>query len=474
MTSNSQTTTNKLQFTYFLILGIFCLCCIRFLGIPVILERPIIDNQEIELVARSADVQSSTELFKANAVSRYWGLGLVALGLIGVPLFRSVSLQQLLKKNKLILYSSLLWIIFILISTTSRACYPLDLGYLVIPSTFHLIFCWLAFLLGYFLYSQQPSQKSGVTILLVCMAIGLVPVLFSAFQQHYGGLEAMRNRILTEANGMVLPEEFVKKINSQKVYGTMVYHNSLAGLIMLLLPPCLATMWDVFKRAPQILRLLIVGLFGYMGCAAFFWTGSKTAWLIVLLLGAVVILLKAQIQRKYKLIIASSVIVLGMIGFTIQFADYFSKGAVTVWTRVTYWNAAIQNIENNPLLGSGPGTFAIPYQAVKKPEDEMARLCHNDYLEQATDSGIPAAIAYTLFIGACLTSLWRKSRTFSSIDSCILLGLSSFVLQAFMEFSLYIPSIAWMFFLLLGLLLGKTSFNKADDREALSLSQDVR
>ena len=59
------------------------------------------------------------------------------------------------------------------------------------------------------------------------------------------------------------------------------------------------------------------------------------------------------------------------------------------------------------MVGTGPGTFAIPYQALKRPEAEMARLVHNDYLEQATDSGIPAFLLYSLFIASALIVTFR-------------------------------------------------------------------
>jgi O-antigen ligase len=52
-------------------------------------------------------------------------------------------------------------------------------------------------------------------------------------------------------------------------------------------------------------------------------------------------------------------------------------------------------IDHHPMLGTGPGTFQIPYAQIKRPDDEMAKLCHNDYLEQASDSGLLGFVSYT-------------------------------------------------------------------------------
>ena len=101
-------------------------------------------------------------------------------------------------------------------------------------------------------------------------------------------------------------------------------------------------------------------------------------------------------------------------------------------------------------MGSGPGTFAIPYQNTKSPESEMARLCHNDYLEQATDSGLPAGISYLLFISGNIILIWSRQKHFTSIQLSLALGVTAFALQGVSEFSLYIPAIAWPFFILLG------------------------
>ncbi|MBR5606036.1 MAG: O-antigen ligase family protein, partial [Verrucomicrobia bacterium] len=137
-------------------------------------------------------------------------------------------------------------------------------------------------------------------------------------------------------------------------------------------------------------------------------------------------------------------------GFSIVFSDYFKRGATSVSARFDYWNAAVLNIKNHPFMGSGPGTFAIPYHFSKRRESEMAKLCHNDYLEQASDSGIPASVAYLAFWGCCLYHIWRRYKTMVPLQLSIILGINTFALQALTEFSLYIPAIAWVAFALLG------------------------
>jgi O-antigen ligase len=135
----------------------------------------------------------------------------------------------------------------------------------------------------------------------------------------------------------------------------------------------------------------------------------------------------------------------------------------------------------------------------------MARLVHNDYLEQASDSGWVGFLAYALLIaGTLIRSFPRPDRASVSHESrrdrdgplslslspsegervpkageglvhgpnarrdtveatqpedwltfAVWLGVLGWALQNFAEFGLYIPALAWTAFTLLGWLLGK-------------------
>ena len=62
-----------------------------------------------------------------------------------------------------------------------------------------------------------------------------------------------------------------------------------------------------------------------------------------------------------------------------------------------------------PIFGSGPGTFQRSYEQLKAPESEMARLTHNDYLEQFSDSGIIGGLAYLAWIASALWLIAKRT-----------------------------------------------------------------
>jgi O-antigen ligase len=165
-------------------------------------------------------------------------------------------------------------------------------------------------------------------------------------------------------------------------------------------------------------------------------------------------LLRAPFARRMKILLVGVILAMGLTGFALRFAGYFQKGATSAVARSDYWRAAAQTARTHPLYGTGPGTFAIPYRELKKPESEMARLVHNDYLEQASDSGLVGAAAYLAFIARSLWAGWRRLAPQDDwLRFSVWLGLLGWGLQSFVEFGLYIPALAWPAFALTGWLL---------------------
>jgi O-antigen ligase len=151
------------------------------------------------------------------------------------------------------------------------------------------------------------------------------------------------------------------------------------------------------------------------------------------------------------------VLAIGLGAFGFRFRNYFAGGATSVGARFDYWRAAGQTALHNPVLGSGPGTFQIPYAQIKAPEAEMARLAHNDYLEQFSDSGFVGGFIYAAWIALLVTALARRLwRKHDPIHFAVFLGVLGWLSQGVSEFSLYVPALAWTAFTLGGCLLGLT------------------
>ena len=347
----------------------------------------------------------------------------------------------------------------------------------------HFASCLAAFYLGLFVLGRMRLAK----LALWGAALGLMLNLADACIEKTGGLEQARKSIIaqiesgeldpatlpakardagktippeiekqiatlppgTAAKVRQLPIELVKRMYSTRLYGHMFYPNALAGLILLLLPVSLALLlgqgrWRLARAA------LALGL-GALGLACLYWSGSKAGWLIAIaLLGAW--FLHLPVPGKLKLGLAGAAMMLGLAGFAVKYADYFDRGATSVGARFGYWRAAVQTAMEEPLLGTGPGTFQLAYKRHRAPGAEPTRLTHNDYLQQASDSGWPGFALYAAFIGGAAWILARR-RLDDPLLIAVRLGLLAWALQGFVEFGLYIPALAWPAWLMLGWLL---------------------
>jgi hypothetical protein len=297
-------------------------------------------------------------------------------------------------------------------------------------------------------------QTKAIRLFWPGIIAGLVVVLWRGFTQHHGGLEAMRNFIYEQPNWQQMAPELLKRVTGGRIFGTLVYPNALAGVILLLLPPTAVALWQYTRTMPNIIRGVCLGFYAYLGVSCLIWTGSKSGWLIALgvLVGGLV---RVKTTKRVRGLIILVLCIAGLTGFFLRYAKYFERGATSVSARFDYWKAAWTTAKTHALLGTGPGTFMNSYKQLKAPESEMARLTHNDYLEQASDSGIPGCLSYTLFIIIGLSYLYRKSNVLNDpLRNATLLGVTAIFVQSLLEFGLYIPATSWSAFILFGWLLG--------------------
>ncbi|MGA2786510.1 MAG: O-antigen ligase family protein, partial [Verrucomicrobiota bacterium] len=271
-------------------------------------------------------------------------------------------------------------------------------------------------------------------------------------------MEMKHNQVIITTNGVDVPNPAIlAKFASGRVMGTLVYPNALAGLILLLLPLSLVLAFKSSKRLRPTIRAMVITLAIFLGGAAFFWTGSKLGWLIAMTMGgACLFRLPWAARLKWAALIAVMVIGLGI--FAIRFHGYLAAGATSVGARFDYWRAAVETTFQHPLLGTGPGTFQRPYERLKSPTAEMARLAHNDYLEQFSDSGIVGGLFYGSWIVLALLTIGRRVWRSADLASfAVFLGVIAWFIQGLGEFSLYVPALAWTAFTLLGCLLATTA-----------------
>ena len=362
----------------------------------------------------------------------------------------------------------------------------------------HFVACVVCFYVGLLCSYGERS----VAWLLPGLLGALLIVIAMGWQQHFGGLEQTRRYFFLYLYPKLkeVPPEYLKKLSSPRIFSTLFYPNALAGALLLVLPACLQFTWQARERFTDGARIFLVLVIasGALGCL--YWSGSKGGWLLMLALCLLWLLRRPFSQRlKQGLIVA--ILMIGLAGFFWKYSGFFQKGATSVGARFDYWTAACKNTLAHPWIGTGPGTFSVVYARLKRPESEMSRLAHNDYLQQCSDSGVPGFVLYFGFIFASLVlgfpraesgqaasgplpSGLPKSKPKSAMPPgrlttsepdrnsnlwfALWLGALGWALQSFVEFGLYLPALAWPGFTFLGCLLRRRFETEALERNVSS------
>jgi O-antigen ligase len=353
-----------------------------------------------------------------------------------------------------------LWLVWQCVAATQTVNVELTLATIK-----HFTACVLCFYVGCFCLA--PLQKlAGFWLGLLC---GFLLVLIVGWQQHFGGLAETRRYFFLYLYPQLkeIPPGYLKKMSSNRIFSTLFYPNALAGALLLFLPITLGAIELARDYMTKPAKWFLVSLIGVGALACLYWSGSKAGWLLMLVSGLLV-LLRLPLSKQIKFGVAGLVLVAGLAGFFWRYSTFFEKGATSVTARFDYWQAALRTTQAHPLVGTGPGTFSIPYLAMKRPDSEPSKLVHNDYLEQASDSGIIGFLSYTIFIAAALALSFKRHIFLVPSDArgqnptphqwlrfAVWLGLLAWSLQGLVEFGLYIPGLAWPAFSLLGWLLGQ-------------------
>ena len=364
-----------------------------------------------------------------------WGYGmLVALTLVGIPVANFKT-----RIPKTILLLPLTWFGWQLLASV----WTVD-GRLTRIAVVHFASCLACFYLGVFCLARFSRSRAFWISLLLAFAW----VLALGFDQHFGGLEATRKLIYEQGDLSQYPPEYLKRLASPRIFSTLFYPNILAGVVLLLLPGLLVVSWQSTSRLPPVPRGVLVGLLGYAGLACLYWSGSKAGWLIGAGIVAV-FLFRWPATRRFRVWLVGLIALVALAGFAARFSDYLRRGATSAVARWDYWQAGWTTAVSHPWVGTGPGTFSVTYKRLKRPESEMAQLAHNDYLQQASDSGFAGLVTYAGFIFGSVAGLYRRCRA-DPLRFCIWLGLSGWAAQSLFEFGLYIPALSWAPFTMVG------------------------
>lgn len=290
---------------------------------------------------------------------------------------------------------------------------------------------------------------------------------------------------------------YTKKYDLEEATGTYINRNHFAGFLELVLPFAAALLLYEYAKlrgsrsnpfhrrrsvfAQQGLQRVVFWLgVSILLFAALFFSRSRMG-----IIGAVsslfVVFSLARISRHGRK--AGIVLAASFAALTIALAIWIGAGpiagrfeqlgpeyAASSGSRVSIWRDTVALIRHHPFLGTGYATFPVaftPYQTSFL--GQFVNHAHNDYLELASDLGIPAA---ALLLAAVLAVLARSVR-FAALaregfDRTVAIACAgsivAILVHSLADFNLYIPANALLFSVVLGLAVALPSANSQCQR----------
>lgn len=284
------------------------------------------------------------------------------------------------------------------------------------------------------------SAPARNTLLGVLALLGGVAVALAAYQRFADPEWLMLGRLQAP--------QFVGRAS-----GPFGIPNSLAALLLLLLPPALAA---GFNRALAPGRRLVAGTLAAILAFGLVLTISRGAWLALALALAAWPLLAGRRSLGRRLAVSvgilAALLAAGLAlyqtvpGVRLRIDQLVADGGER--TRPIMWRIGWSIFREHPATGGGAGSYNVLLEKFR-PENfqDDAQWAHNDYLNTLSDYG---AVGFGLIFGAIAVVVFRTCRQRGAdaeaakepvAAAALGIGLLAFALQLFVDFHFKIPAL---------------------------------
>jgi O-antigen ligase len=334
---------------------------------------------------------------------------------------------------------------------TQFAALPGSINFAVsLDTVCHFAACVLLF------YAAAGYVRDGAAASGVFAGLGLATFLIVIFamEQWMGGLEATRQMVAHMYEQTPLPPDLMRRLQSDRVFSTLVYPNALAGFIAVAFAPVLAWVWVRGRTWEARVKWATLALVGAVMVACLVLTGSRGGFIAFALMVLAGVWGCVGTQRRG--VFLGVMIALGVVFAAGTWGGWIGLGGKSAEARLDYWGGAAQIVRDYPWRGTGPGTFGSIYPHYKTGETEEAQVAHNNFLQMWTDSGVAAFAVFLLLWCVGLRDGYRlvKHRPGDAGAIAIFAGLVGWSFHGLVDFDLYVPGVAYPAFMLLGMVQG--------------------
>ncbi|MFA5159354.1 MAG: O-antigen ligase family protein [Candidatus Omnitrophota bacterium] len=249
-------------------------------------------------------------------------------------------------------------------------------------------------------------------------------ISFLAIFQYFFGFQLLLNYV---KETKIVDFFVLEKIVERRVFFPFPTPAILGGYLAMILPLTLSPKKKILFLLPLGLALLL--------------TKSLGALLSLAIVFMAFFLMRAHSRLKKALALLALGMILGCL-FAVR-ADNPRQHLLPIFSMVSrfhYWKDTWEIIRAHPLTGVGLGNFDLA----------GSRYAHNSFLQLWAETGIVTVVSFLWLIVIILKNSWKLSER--KLTTGLVAGICVFLVHNLMDFSLFLPAVSSIWWIMLGLL----------------------
>jgi len=282
--------------------------------------------------------------------------------------------------------------------------------------------------LSLFIIAASMDRKKKNLLIYTFLGSAVIVSLIAIYQ-YFFGFQYLLNYLANIENADPFVFDYIEQ---KRVFLPFVTPNILGGYLAMTIAVCLLIKKRVWIIAPLLIALLLTKSIGA---------------LIALCLGLVLYsCLRGEQSKKKALFIFGLLLIIGVI-FMARSAiqKEHTRPVFSTMARLDYWKDTLTVIKTHYLTGVGIGNFNLP----------QCRYTHNSYLQILAEMGPLGLISllWLLFSVFRLTFKNLKDSQQETQVTALFTASAIFLAHNFIDFSFFLPEVAFIWWMITGLLL---------------------
>lgn len=239
-----------------------------------------------------------------------------------------------------------------------------------------------------------------------------------------------------------------------RAFSTLYNPNVLGSYLIMIISIAVSGFQCSTRKYGKLLNSLIL----VTACLCMLLTFSRGAWLGLAVSIAIIFFFSRE--RAYILSMAAITVLLAIPELDKVLSrinlDFLSNDSSNIYRRYL-WKLAVKTFTDNPLLGSGVGSFGFSLPSHTKVSGYLVSHAHNIYLQILAETGI---LGFTAFFGYIIIAMYVSfklfRRSFCRQTRCLSLGVmagsAGLLVHGGVDATLYLPQLSIFIWILIAVI----------------------